>query len=105
MSLDSTWIKKRSTEAVPSKTALAQFSATHFVGHGDIACIATGTQMSTLMWEIVSRQATEEHLDLLIVTSNLQIVGMGRDPLGDVNTRDPEEQARFLNAFRARKYW
>jgi DeoR/GlpR family transcriptional regulator of sugar metabolism len=101
MSVDSTWIQKRSKEAVEWKSALARYSATHLVDHGDIVYIASGTQMSALMWEIVSRQASKELLDLLVVTSNLQIVGMGRQPFVNDQSSDPEEAARFLNAFQA----
>jgi len=96
--VDRTWIQKRSTEAVGYKRRLSRYSSTHLVGHGDALSIGTGTTLSALTFEIVKRQADDGALDLQIVTSNLQVIGMGRysDP-----DQDPQEVDRFLRAFRA----
>lgn len=99
-----TWIEKRSKEAVDWKSALAQYGATHLVGHGDALYVGSGTTLSQIVFEIISRQASGELLDLLVITSNLQVIGMGREKPGvekNSNDREQEAQARFLKAFQA----
>src|SRR5258708_7495754 len=76
--LDRTWIDKRSSDRPELKRRLGRYGATHLVDHGDALCIGSGTSLTALGYEIIARQARSGALDLQVVTSNLQIMGMGR---------------------------
>lgn len=102
--VERTWIQKRSAIAVEHKQRLARYAATHLVEHGDVVFIGSGTSLTALMFEITSRQASGEKLDLEVVTSNLQIIAMGRGTSSNGPPKDNEqeqEEARFLQAFKA----
>lgn len=101
--VERSWIQKRSTIAVEDKRRLARYAATHLVAHGDVIFIGSGTSLTALMHEITTRQASGERLDLEVVTSNLQIIAMGRGTGHDGQQKDKtqeQEEARFLQAFK-----
>jgi len=99
--IDQNWIQKRSTMHVDWKAALAKYAANHLISHGDAVYMASGTSMSALMWEVVTRQAGGDLLDLLVITGNLQIINMGREAPANGSGLHKEAQARFLDAFQA----
>ena len=101
-SMDRTWIQKRSTLEVDEKHLLARYAAWHLVSHGQVLFLGTGSTLCALMREVIGRQVQDVALDLLVVTSNLQIVGMGR--ASDKQEQDADgdqEEASFWQACKA----
>ena len=66
--------------AVKWKRALGLHAATHLIKHGDVIQGGPGTTNVALMNELVERQiATKRGLDLIIMTTSLPIMAVGRD--------------------------
>jgi DeoR/GlpR family transcriptional regulator of sugar metabolism len=102
--VERTWIQKRSAIAVAHKRNLAKYAASHLVSHGDVIFVGSGTSLTALMSEVTARQAAGEKLDLQVVTSNLQVIAMGRGTglNGQLkDARKEQEESRFLEAFKA----
>jgi DeoR/GlpR family transcriptional regulator of sugar metabolism len=75
------WVTHNSEIGVEWKRAIARYAATHMIGYGDVLQLASGTTLNFLMEEIVETQANQHTLDLIILTSNLQVLAKGRDTL------------------------
>lgn len=76
------WVTHNSAVGVEWKKAIARYAATHIIGYGDVLQLASGTTLNYLMDEIIETQATRNTcLDLIILTSNLQVLAKGRDAL------------------------
>ena len=76
--IERSWIQKHLGMANDEKQWLARYAASHLVGYGDVIFVDSGTSLTALMIEIIKRQAEGEKLDLQVVTSNLQVIAMGR---------------------------
>ena len=74
------WVQRCSELAFEWKQALAQHVATHLLGYGMAIQVGSGTTFNYLMDEIIAIQRHKrEPLDLIILTTNLQVMEKGRD--------------------------
>jgi DeoR/GlpR family transcriptional regulator of sugar metabolism len=74
------WVQRCSEVAIDWKQAIASHAATHLLRYGIAIQIGSGTTFSRLMDEIVAMQKRKsEPLDLVILTTNLQVLEKGRD--------------------------
>src|SRR5688572_30319364 len=73
------WLFRRISLAPQWKRALARYAATHLVKAGDVVQMASGTTLNCLMDELISLQHNTGALDLLVMTTNLQVLAKGRD--------------------------
>jgi DeoR/GlpR family transcriptional regulator of sugar metabolism len=74
------WVQMSSEVAVDWKQALARHAATHLLNYGNAVQIGSGTTFNFLMDQIVDRQKHKRQpLDLIILTTNLQVLEKGRD--------------------------
>jgi DeoR/GlpR family transcriptional regulator of sugar metabolism len=79
--VDTTWVEQHSQIAVQWKKAIARYSGIHYVRYGDVVQIGSGTQMRMFIEAIQDRQRDQDRrLDLLVLTSNLEVVAKGRQP-------------------------
>ncbi len=68
------WVSEHTEMARDWKTAAAHHAAFHLIEYGDVIQIGSGTTLNVLMDEIIERQRKAPPLDLVILTSNLQVV-------------------------------
>jgi DeoR/GlpR family transcriptional regulator of sugar metabolism len=81
------WVQRCSDLAINWKKALSVHSVTHLLRYGDAIQMGSGTTFSRLMDEIIDLQKRKrEPLDLVILTTNLQVLEQGRD----ARQADPE---------------
>ena len=74
------WVQHCEKENVDWKHALGHFAATHLMKYGTVAQIGSGTTFTVLMDHIIERQTEQKDpLDLIILTTNLQVMEKGRD--------------------------
>jgi DeoR/GlpR family transcriptional regulator of sugar metabolism len=74
------WVTQCSQLAPRWKQALSRHAASHLIRYGDVIQLGSGTTFNSLMDEIVDLQVKgKKALDLIILTSNLQILAKGRD--------------------------
>jgi DeoR/GlpR family transcriptional regulator of sugar metabolism len=74
------WVTRCSTFAPEWKRIIAGYAATHLMKYGDVAQMGSGTSFNSLMDKIIERACeTGEVLDLIILTSNLQVLAKGRE--------------------------
>jgi hypothetical protein len=73
------WVLRCSNLAASEKRALARYAATHLISAGSVVQMASGTTLNCLMDEIIDVQDKTGPLDLLVITTNLQILAKGRD--------------------------
>jgi DeoR/GlpR family transcriptional regulator of sugar metabolism len=79
-SIEPAWVKKCSRRAPDWKRVIANYAATHLIGYGDVIQLGSGTTFNALMDKVIERQlVTEDALDLIVLTSNLQVLAKGRD--------------------------
>jgi DeoR/GlpR family transcriptional regulator of sugar metabolism len=80
VSVEPAWVKQCSTFAPEWKRAIAEYSAIHLIDYGDVIQLGSGTTFNAVMDRIIERQLdTKIALDLIILTSNLQVMAKGRD--------------------------
>lgn len=74
------WVTECSRLAPEWKHALAHHAATHLIGYGDVIQLGSGTTFNCLMDKIIERQVkSKKAFDLIVLTSNLQVLAKGRD--------------------------
>jgi DeoR/GlpR family transcriptional regulator of sugar metabolism len=74
------WVTQCSQLAPKWKQALSHHAATHLIGYGDVIQLGSGTTFNSLMDKIIELQSkNKKAMDLIILTSNLQILAKGRD--------------------------
>jgi len=75
-----TWVTYSSEVHRELKRALAHYAAFHLIRYGNMLLIGSGTTLNSLMDEIIGRHIQEKKaFDLIILTSNLQVMAKGRD--------------------------
>jgi DeoR/GlpR family transcriptional regulator of sugar metabolism len=75
-----TWVTYSSAVNPDLKRALAHYAAFHLIKYGNMLLIGSGTTLNSLMDEIIWRHILEKKaFDLIILTSNLQVMAKGRD--------------------------
>jgi DeoR/GlpR family transcriptional regulator of sugar metabolism len=75
-----TWVTYSSDVQPKLKRALAHYAAFHLIKYGNMLLIGSGTTLNSLMDEIIGRHIQEKKaFDLIILTSNLQVMAKGRD--------------------------
>jgi len=80
------WVVECSRRKPKWKYALAHHAATHLIQYGDVIQIGSGTTFNCLMEKIIELQETRRKAyDLIILTTNLQVLAKGRD----AQARDP----------------
>ena len=80
------WVMESSRLAPEWKHALAHHAATHLIQYGDVIQLGSGTTFNCLMDKIIERQVrSKKAFDLIILTTNLQVLAKGRD----AQTMDP----------------
>jgi len=73
-------MQTRSEVAVGWKRAIARHASTHLIEYGSAVQMGAGTTFSMLMDEIVAQQVqTKKSLDLIVMTTNLEVMAKGRD--------------------------
>lgn len=78
--IEPAWVKKCSRRAPDWKRAIANYAAIHLIGYGDVIQVGSGTTFNALMDKIIERQLdTQDAFDLIVLTSNLQVLAKGRD--------------------------
>ncbi|SPF36039.1 hypothetical protein SBA4_180041 [Candidatus Sulfopaludibacter sp. SbA4] len=79
--VDTTWVARHKDMAMEWKRAIARWVANHYIRYGDVVQVGSGTQMTTFIEGIQDRQSDKkERLDLLVLTSNLEVAPTGRQP-------------------------
>jgi DeoR/GlpR family transcriptional regulator of sugar metabolism len=74
------WVTECSQRSPQWKHALNRHAATHLIEYGDVIQVASGTTFNDLMDTIVEDQIrSTKPLDLIVLTSNLQVMAKGRD--------------------------
>lgn len=76
------WIDHWSGVATDWKEAIAIYAANHpeFIDYGTVIQLGSGTSFNKLMEKIVDRQKDQRRgLDLIILTTNLKVLEIGRD--------------------------
>jgi DeoR/GlpR family transcriptional regulator of sugar metabolism len=74
------WVQYWSEKQIELKQILSHFAATHFIKYGTVVQIGSGTTFNFLMKEIVQMQTDKkEPLDLMILTTNLEVMEEGRN--------------------------
>jgi DeoR/GlpR family transcriptional regulator of sugar metabolism len=74
------WVQMCSGVAIDWKRAISQHVVLHFIKYGMAVQMGSGTTFNILMDEIVSLQKRKRQpLDLIILTTNLQVLEKGRD--------------------------
>ena len=77
--IEPAWVKQCSTLAPEWKEAIAKYAAIHLIRYGDVIQVGSGTTFNALMDKIIERQLNNKvALDLIILTSNLQVMSQGR---------------------------
>lgn len=78
--IEPAWVKNTSRRSPDWKRAIANYAAIHLIEYGDVIQVGSGTTFNALMDKIIERQLdTQEAFDLIVLTSNLQILAKGRD--------------------------
>lgn len=74
------WVKQSSRREPDSKRAIAHYAATHLIEYGDVIQVGSGTTFNALMDKIIEGQLDKQNgLDLIILTSNLQVLSRASD--------------------------
>jgi hypothetical protein len=80
------WVTECSQRKPKWKHALAHHTATHLIQYGDVIQLGSGTTFNSLMEKIIELQESRKKAyDLIILTTNLQVLAKGRD----AQARDP----------------
>jgi len=90
-----TWVTNCSEVYPDLKRALAHYAAFHLIKYGNMLLIGSGTTLNSLMDEIIRRHVQENKaFDLIILTSNLQVMAKGRDAQLGISreVQDAQEQ-------------
>jgi DeoR/GlpR family transcriptional regulator of sugar metabolism len=75
MNVSAAWVTTSSGRQPKSKLAIAQYAAGHLIEYGDVIQLGSGTTLNALMDKIIERQLEQKKaLDLIILTSNLQVL-------------------------------
>jgi DeoR/GlpR family transcriptional regulator of sugar metabolism/ribosome-binding protein aMBF1 (putative translation factor) len=75
-----TWVAQSTAMELEWKRAIARYAASHLIRYGDALQLGPGTTLNCLMDAIIDRQESQNSaLDLIILTSNLQILAKGRN--------------------------
>jgi DeoR/GlpR family transcriptional regulator of sugar metabolism len=75
INVSAAWVTTRSGRQPASKLAIAQYAAGHLIEYGDVIQLGSGTTLNALMDKIIERQIEQKKaLDLIILTSNLQVL-------------------------------
>lgn len=84
---DTSWVSHHSDLQTRYKQAIARHVVTHFLDFGQVIQMGSGTTLNALMKEIIAFQKERQRpLDLTILTTNLEIVQMGKEAA----TSDPK---------------
>jgi len=89
--LSASWVQHWTNEHKDLKHALAHHAATHLIDYGAVIQVGSGTTLNYFMEQVVELQKVNNTpLDLMILTTNLQVMGIGRDA-----KKDPQHKGIF----------
>lgn len=71
------WLQHAATVNVPSKRAISNHAATHLVSFGRVIQLGSGSTFVFLMEEIIQKQLREAPLELVILTTSLEVFEKG----------------------------